>query len=76
MVYYFLFKWEVVSQKIISYPVLMLLRNEKVKKLYANRGVDNPEIVGWGVAQGFGVADYVWRDRFYNWVETKWEIKK
>lgn len=26
-------------------------------------------IVGWGVAAGIGVADYVWGDEFYNWVE-------
>ena len=45
MVYYFLNKWEVMTQDIFSYPILLLLRNEKVKKLYAKRGVDNPEDV-------------------------------
>ena len=28
-------------------------------------------VVGWGVAIGIGVADFVWGDQFYNWVETK-----
>lgn len=28
-------------------------------------------VVGWGVALGIGVADYVWGDQFYNYIETK-----
>jgi hypothetical protein len=28
-------------------------------------------VVGWGVAIGIGVADFVWGDQFYNYVETK-----
>lgn len=28
-------------------------------------------VVGWGVAIGIGVADYVWGDQFYNYVETR-----
>mgnify|MGYP002387774712 CR=1 FL=1 len=28
-------------------------------------------VVGWGVALGIGVADFVWGDEFYNYVETK-----
>jgi hypothetical protein len=28
-------------------------------------------VVGWGVAAGIGVADYIWGDQFYNYVETK-----
>jgi hypothetical protein len=27
-------------------------------------------VVGWGVALGIGVADYVWGDEFYEWVEN------
>jgi len=27
-------------------------------------------VVGWGVAAGIGVADFIWGDQFYNWVET------
>ena len=27
-------------------------------------------VVGWGVAIGIGVADFVWGDQFYNYVET------
>lgn len=45
MVYYFLNKWEVMTQNIFNYPILLLLRNDKVKKLYAKRGVENPEDV-------------------------------
>lgn len=45
MVYYFLNKWEVMTQNIFNYPILLLLRNDKVKKLYAKRGVENPEAV-------------------------------
>ena len=45
MVYYFLNKWEVVTQNIFNYPILLLLRNKKIKKLYAKRGVQNPEEV-------------------------------
>jgi RHS repeat-associated protein len=28
-------------------------------------------VVGWGVSLGIGVADYVWGDDFYNWVDEK-----
>ena len=28
-------------------------------------------VVGWGVALGIGVADAIWGDQFYNYVETK-----
>lgn len=28
-------------------------------------------VVGWGVAAGIGVADYVWGDQFYNYIKTK-----
>ncbi|TXD75360.1 hypothetical protein [Algoriphagus ratkowskyi] len=28
-------------------------------------------VVGWGVAAGIGVADYVWGDQFYNFVENQ-----
>lgn len=45
MVYYFLNKWEVMTQNLFNYPILLLLRNDKVKKLYAKRGVENPEDV-------------------------------
>lgn len=45
MVYYFLNKWELITQNIFNYPVLLILRNDKVKKLYAKRGVENPEAV-------------------------------
>jgi hypothetical protein len=27
-------------------------------------------VVGWGVAIGIGIADVVWGEQFYNWVET------
>lgn len=30
-------------------------------------------VVGWGVAIGIGVADLVWGEKLYNWVETKME---
>ncbi|TKG86008.1 hypothetical protein EYV94_28630 [Puteibacter caeruleilacunae] len=43
MVYYFLCRWEVVTQEVFNYPFLLLLRNKKIKKLYAKRGVKNPE---------------------------------
>jgi hypothetical protein len=43
MVHYFLNKWEVVTQSIFNYPVLLLMRNDKVKEMYAKRGVQNPE---------------------------------
>lgn len=43
MVHYFLNKWEVLTQNIFNYPVLLFLRNEKIKKMYAKRGVQNPE---------------------------------
>jgi RHS repeat-associated protein len=34
-------------------------------------------VVGWGVALTIGVADYIWGDDFYNWVEgTPSETKK
>ena len=26
--------------------------------------------VGWGIALGIGIADYIWGDQFYDWVET------
>lgn len=45
MVYYFLNKWEVMTQNVFNYPILRLLRNDTVKKLYAKRGVENPEDV-------------------------------
>lgn len=45
MVYYFLNKWEVTTQNLFNYPILLLLRNDTVKKLYAKRGVENPEDV-------------------------------
>jgi hypothetical protein len=28
-------------------------------------------VVGWGVVAGIGVADYVWGDQFYNFVENQ-----
>ncbi|WP_233553771.1 hypothetical protein [Algoriphagus lacus] len=28
-------------------------------------------VVGWGVAAGIGVADYIWGDQFYNYVENR-----
>lgn len=28
-------------------------------------------VVGWGVATGIGVADYIWGDKFYNYVENR-----
>ena len=28
-------------------------------------------VVGWGIAGGIGVADYIWGDEFYDYVETK-----
>lgn len=28
-------------------------------------------VVGWGVAAGIGVADYIWGDHFYNYVENR-----
>jgi len=28
-------------------------------------------VVGWGGSLGIGVADYVWGDDFYNWVDKK-----
>jgi len=28
--------------------------------------------VGWGIALGIGVADAIWGERFYNYVENKW----
>lgn len=34
-------------------------------------GVAFIPVVGWGFAIGIGVADFVWGDQFYNWVETK-----
>lgn len=43
MVHYFLNKWEMVTQDIFNYPVLLLMRNDKVKKMYAKRGVEDPE---------------------------------
>jgi hypothetical protein len=27
-------------------------------------------VVGWGLAIGIGVADVIWGEQFYNWVET------
>jgi hypothetical protein len=45
MVYYFLNKWEVMIQNLFNYPILLLLRNDTVKKLYAKRGIENPEDV-------------------------------
>jgi len=45
MVYYFLNKWEVMTQNIFNYPILLLLRNDKVKRLYAKRGIENSEDV-------------------------------
>jgi len=45
MVYYFLNKWEVMTQNLFNYPILLLLRSDKVRKLYAKRGVENPEEV-------------------------------
>src|SRR5690606_31242817 len=32
-----------VTQDIFNYPVLLLMRNDKVKKMYAKRGVEDPE---------------------------------
>jgi RHS repeat-associated protein len=34
-------------------------------------GVATIPVFGWGVALGIGVADYMWGDKFYNWVETQ-----
>nr|WP_320117921.1 hypothetical protein [uncultured Marinifilum sp.] len=34
-------------------------------------GVAFIPVVGWGLSIGIGVADAVWGDQFYNWVETK-----
>lgn len=45
MVYYFLNRWEVMTQNLFNYPIQLLLRNDTVKKLYAKRGVENPEDV-------------------------------
>lgn len=28
-------------------------------------------VVGWGVSLGIGVADLVWGDKFYNWLDKK-----
>jgi len=28
-------------------------------------------VVGWGVSLGIGVADYVWGDDFYDWVDKQ-----
>ena len=28
-------------------------------------------VVGWGVAIGIGVADVIWGDDFYNWIDGK-----
>ena len=28
-------------------------------------------VVGWGVSLGIGVADLVWGDQFYNWIDKK-----
>ena len=28
-------------------------------------------VVGWGIAAGIGVADFIWGEQFYYWVETK-----
>ncbi len=27
-------------------------------------------VVGWGVSAGIGIADYIWGDKFYNYVEN------
>jgi hypothetical protein len=34
-------------------------------------GVVAIPVVGWGVALGIGIADYMSGDKFYNWVETQ-----
>jgi len=28
-------------------------------------------VVGWGVAAGIGVADYIWGDQFYGYIENE-----
>jgi len=42
-VYYHLYKWEVFTQRFFSYPFMLLLRNEKVRKIYKQKGVIDPE---------------------------------
>ena len=41
--HYSLYRWEVYAGNIITYPVRKILRNEHIKKKYAERGVENPE---------------------------------
>lgn len=41
--HYSLYRWEIYAGNIITYPIREILRNESVKKRYAERGVENPE---------------------------------
>jgi len=43
IVLYFLFLWEKKTQRLFSYPVIMILRKDKIRKLYHKRGVSDPE---------------------------------
>lgn len=43
IVFYNLFRFEKQTQKFFTYPVLLFLKNKKVKESYKKRGVSNPE---------------------------------
>jgi hypothetical protein len=45
IVLYNLFRFEKATQNFISYPLIMILRNRKVKESYRKRGVVDPEKV-------------------------------
>lgn len=42
IVFYNLFRFEKQTQKFFTYPVLLFLKNKKVKESYKKRGVSNP----------------------------------
>lgn len=43
VVFYYLFSFEKSTQKFFTYPVLLFLRNKRVRESYKKRGVNNPE---------------------------------
>jgi len=43
IIFYNLFRFEKATQKVVSFPFQLVLRNKKIRESYIKRGVDDPE---------------------------------
>lgn len=46
--------------------------NARIAVLAVGVGATFIPVFGWGISLGIGVADAVWGDQFYNYVEKNW----